>query len=318
MRRRSVLAALVLLATFPASSRAAVAVWNAASGLTPDLVCPAWTTGGNVTAPAIVGGTLALSTSSCGENRYYVQSGADIVMPDTLVLEARLALDSGSECIGGCGHYRQAADLSVTTAPFVGTLCFVGPGEVLLVSQECAGAQSVLTNTSGMHDYTLRIAPGGTVTVHKDGVLLLTGHTYSSTSDHSPTPRVLWGEGSSYAHGASRWAYVRHNAHATGCPSTDAGRGAIASVTPFATPNPFRRSTTLRFTVASAGPARIAIFDVAGRHVRELQLDAAAAGSQAVEWDGSDAQGRRVRAGTYLVRITDAERSRTGVVVHLE
>lgn len=69
-------------------------------------------------------------------------------------------------------------------------------------------------------------------------------------------------------------------------------------------PNPFNPRTTIRFALPAVGPARLAIFDVAGRRVRTLADDTLAAGDHDVVWDGLDDAGHAMPSGTYLARLT--------------
>jgi hypothetical protein len=59
----------------------------------------------------------------------------------------------------------------------------------------------------------------------------------------------------------------------------------------------------VRFAVTS--PHRdgfaVEVVDAAGRRVRELRVDAAGAATVEVSWDLTDARGRRVAPGLYLV-----------------
>ena len=74
-------------------------------------------------------------------------------------------------------------------------------------------------------------------------------------------------------------------------------------------PNPFNPRTRIRFRLPAESPApapaRLAVYDVAGRLVRVL-LDGERAGGvdQVVEWDGRDAAGRAMPSGLYFYRIT--------------
>lgn len=68
-------------------------------------------------------------------------------------------------------------------------------------------------------------------------------------------------------------------------------------------PNPFADATTVDVTLASRGPATLAVFDLGGRRVRRLLEGDLAAGSQPVVWDGRDDQGVNVRPGLYLMRL---------------
>ena len=68
-------------------------------------------------------------------------------------------------------------------------------------------------------------------------------------------------------------------------------------------PAPFRASTTLAFTLASAGEARLEVFDLQGARVRTLASGWHNAGTSEVVWRGEDNAGRRVPSGVYFVRL---------------
>jgi hypothetical protein len=68
-------------------------------------------------------------------------------------------------------------------------------------------------------------------------------------------------------------------------------------------PNPFRASTSIGFTLARPGRVRLDVYDVAGRHVRALVRGERAAGRHDAPWDGRDEAGRAVRAGSYRYQL---------------
>jgi hypothetical protein len=70
-----------------------------------------------------------------------------------------------------------------------------------------------------------------------------------------------------------------------------------------ARPNPFNPSTTLVFELERGARAELAIYDIAGRHVRTLATGYHGDGRHEVVWDGSDDSGRRVSSGVYFVRL---------------
>ncbi|HET9252354.1 MAG TPA: FlgD immunoglobulin-like domain containing protein [Candidatus Eisenbacteria bacterium] len=70
-----------------------------------------------------------------------------------------------------------------------------------------------------------------------------------------------------------------------------------------AAPNPFVESTTIRFSLASAVRTRVAVYDVAGRRVREIHEGWLPAGTQMMVWDGRDQAGRLTAAGTYFLGV---------------
>ncbi len=70
-------------------------------------------------------------------------------------------------------------------------------------------------------------------------------------------------------------------------------------------PNPFRDQVRFSFTLEpedGSAPADLAVFDVAGRRVRQLYRGQLEPGTHAFDWDGMDAGGRRVAPGVYFVR----------------
>jgi hypothetical protein len=70
-------------------------------------------------------------------------------------------------------------------------------------------------------------------------------------------------------------------------------------------PNPFNPVTTIAYSVQSAGPVSIEVYDVSGRVVRTLldtELDAGVKGQ--VVWDGTDDRGAKCASGVYFYRIT--------------
>jgi photosystem II stability/assembly factor-like uncharacterized protein len=68
-------------------------------------------------------------------------------------------------------------------------------------------------------------------------------------------------------------------------------------------PNPFRAGTTIYYALPRAMPARIAIYDVAGRTVRTLVNGNEEMGERRVTWDGTSESGARVGRGMYLYRL---------------
>ncbi|MBD3221022.1 S8 family serine peptidase [bacterium] len=79
--------------------------------------------------------------------------------------------------------------------------------------------------------------------------------------------------------------------------------------------SPFSGETVLRFRQARAAAARLEVFDLAGRHVRTVALDAAAAGPRMLQWDGRDARGRSVGSGVYVFRLSAGRDVVTGRLV---
>ena len=71
-----------------------------------------------------------------------------------------------------------------------------------------------------------------------------------------------------------------------------------------ARPNPFNPSTSMPYTLASAGRVTARVYDAAGRLVRTLEDGHRAAGEHVATWDGRDDAGRAAASGTYFARVT--------------
>jgi hypothetical protein len=80
-------------------------------------------------------------------------------------------------------------------------------------------------------------------------------------------------------------------------------------------PNPFNPRTRLGFTLAAAGRADLAVYDLAGRLVRRLERADLPAGPQVRTWEGDDDAGRSLPSGTYVARLVTAAGVETRKVV---
>lgn len=93
----------------------------------------------------------------------------------------------------------------------------------------------------------------------------------------------------------------------------DPGTPAIPVVTSLnnAYPNPFNPNTTISYSMADAGNARIDIYNLRGQILRSFERDHANAGNYSFNWDGKDASGNFVGSGIYLYRMTSGNYSAT-------
>ncbi len=71
-------------------------------------------------------------------------------------------------------------------------------------------------------------------------------------------------------------------------------------------PNPFNPVTEIKYSLPSAGRARLAVYDARGRLLRVLFAGEQPAGPGSVSWDGRDGEGRAVASGVYLYRLETA------------
>lgn len=90
---------------------------------------------------------------------------------------------------------------------------------------------------------------------------------------------------------------------ADGVASTDDTPAVAAAPRLMCYPNPFNPHTTVRFELASAGRARVCVYDITGGFVRELVDGDFPAGTHETSWDGQDEHGQRAATGTYLARL---------------
>ncbi len=76
-------------------------------------------------------------------------------------------------------------------------------------------------------------------------------------------------------------------------------------------PNPFNPSTTVSFSLATAGRATVDVLDLQGRVVRTLFTGDLPAGVRTQVWDGRDDAGREVASGAYLARLQSGGQTAT-------
>jgi subtilisin-like proprotein convertase family protein len=76
-------------------------------------------------------------------------------------------------------------------------------------------------------------------------------------------------------------------------------------------PNPFNPMTNIKFDLPRSGHVELAVYDLAGRLVRELVNEDLGAATHTVRWDGTDQSGRRQASGVYYYRLVTDERTVT-------
>jgi flagellar hook assembly protein FlgD len=73
-------------------------------------------------------------------------------------------------------------------------------------------------------------------------------------------------------------------------------------------PSPGAAPFLLSYRLDAPATVRLAVYDLAGRCVRVLVHAVEARGDHSCIWDGRDAQGRRVAAGVYWLRLEAGDR----------
>lgn len=70
-------------------------------------------------------------------------------------------------------------------------------------------------------------------------------------------------------------------------------------------PNPFNPNTSIHYSIPTAGPVRLEIYDIKGGHVRTLIDREQDAGTYTVQWDGLNDRSQAVSSGLYFCRLRD-------------
>ena len=83
-------------------------------------------------------------------------------------------------------------------------------------------------------------------------------------------------------------------------------------------PNPFNPITTIPFELDRSALVQLAVYGADGRLVKVLIAAGRSPGAHTVVWDGRDATGRVVSAGTYFYRLTSGLQQRAGRMVLLK
>jgi hypothetical protein len=83
-------------------------------------------------------------------------------------------------------------------------------------------------------------------------------------------------------------------------------------------PNPAQGDTHLRFSLSTAGPVAMRVYDLEGRSIRTLIDGEEPPGNHLVSWNGRDDAGHHVPSGPYFVRLTRGNQvmSRAVVMLH--
>jgi hypothetical protein len=74
-------------------------------------------------------------------------------------------------------------------------------------------------------------------------------------------------------------------------------------------PNPFNPSTTIEYSIPSAGKAKLCVYNIRGQKVTTLFDGTAEKGVHRLVWDGRDGSGRSVASGIYLILLESSGKS---------
>ncbi|MGH7454586.1 MAG: FlgD immunoglobulin-like domain containing protein, partial [bacterium] len=80
-------------------------------------------------------------------------------------------------------------------------------------------------------------------------------------------------------------------------------------------PNPFNPETTIQFDLPEAGQVEMNVYDMNGRHVRQLLSTQMPAKSHRLIWNGQDDNGRTVDSGIYFLVLRAQMNGASGALV---
>jgi len=135
---------------------------------------------------------------------------------------------------------------------------------------------------------------------------------------------VIAGCGEAYLD-ATWWGYARWSptslytqiprdfAYCLSGEQTSVGEGDHAGdiATTWASPNPFRLSTSIHYVLNLPGDVAVRIYDAAGRLIATLDHGPRAAGDHVLTWDGRDNGGEPVSTGVYFCSLSTEKDTRT-------
>ncbi|MDH5186581.1 MAG: T9SS type A sorting domain-containing protein [candidate division WOR-3 bacterium] len=74
-------------------------------------------------------------------------------------------------------------------------------------------------------------------------------------------------------------------------------------------PNPFRKTTTIKYSITKRGEVSLKIYDITGRTVHNLVDGIQNPGTQMINWNGTDDSGRKLPAGVYFYQLEREDNS---------
>ena len=80
-------------------------------------------------------------------------------------------------------------------------------------------------------------------------------------------------------------------------------------------PNPFNGQTNFEYTINLPGVVTISIFDISGREIKVLNREHVGHGRYMADWDGTDASGKNVATGVYLIQVLQGDHQSTQKVM---
>lgn len=266
-------------------------------------------------------------TTSAGPSPYAWDTSG---LPNSNAVRVRVRIfDTGTPALGGTDASNAACSLMRAGADTQGPVVVAGSIQVTplpivtgqpatvraVLSDAATGAGTVAAAEWSFGDVAATAGFGhalastfDSVTVHASGALN-TGAVFTGQ-------RKLWVRAKDAAGNWGPATALVVTVNGTD-PATGVETPAITFLAP-AAPNPSVGAMRVRFGLARAQSADVAVFDAAGRRVRTLASGALGAGVYAPEWDGRDASGGRAAPGLYFVRLKTADATYERRLVRLD
>ncbi len=83
-------------------------------------------------------------------------------------------------------------------------------------------------------------------------------------------------------------------------------------------PNPFNATTNIYFEILSLTDVQIDVYNILGQKVKNLTNRKYSPGEYAIQWDGSNKQGKKTASGVYFYRIVTSQGSDSRTIVLLK
>ncbi len=202
-----------LLMTNSAKGQNFNSTWEASSHQFPDSICARWgfILDTDTEVPVLEGDTLVISSSSFSEGMIYWQTGAELDIQNTWIMEFVVKYISGSSNLETVAPIY--IDFSRDTDN--GNIFWIDQDRIFLWSgHHVMGATQNVDTDDAFHTYRIEFEGGGAIRVYYDDSLVLNGSMYSNPGYWVLGPRIVWGEGAANSQGVSKWLSFRHNAYA--------------------------------------------------------------------------------------------------------
>ena len=83
-------------------------------------------------------------------------------------------------------------------------------------------------------------------------------------------------------------------------------------------PNPFNPSTTIKYSLKTAGHTKLTIYNMLGQKIQTLVNEPKTAGIHTVKWDGRNSLGEQTSSGVYFYRIEAGDFVKTKRMILIE